>query len=136
MSKKTPTKKGVPPTFDFAPIDYDASVVPFGNSGLQVLGRMSDGGVDPRAPTELTHSVEVNYCSGAIGVVRAEFYRSLDNEDRGGCVIRIKIDDHASSFVPHAVSCPDGVELHMAGEAEGRAMLEALRLLISQARLP
>lgn len=54
-----------------------------------------------------------------------EIRRSCDTGARGGVVITIRNPD--VDFVPWAVVLPDGVEVHIAGEAEAQAILAALR---------
>jgi hypothetical protein len=71
--------------------------------------------------------VRIPYVSGAIGEAKAELFLSGDAGGRGGCVLRLSIDDQSCSLIPVVRSFPDGVELHLGGEAESAAMLDALR---------
>lgn len=63
---------------------------------------------------------------GAVGEVRVLVFRSVDNEDRGGLVIRITIADSGSSFIPYAELLADGMELHVAGDIESKTVAAAL----------
>ena len=103
---------------------------------MKVLGRMSDGGVDPRAEAvPLLIAVAEEFSGGAIGELRGDLFRSTGTMDRGGVVLRLGLRDDASSFLPHAVETPDGIEIHMAGELEGRALVRVLRSLMRLAEM-
>lgn len=95
-------------------------------SNPQVLGRTDDGCVDPRASTTCVHTLSVPFEGGAVGVVYVSVYRSVDDEDRGGLVLKVCIEDKASSFQPHAVNVANGVELHVAGDIEAKSVVRAL----------
>lgn len=95
----------------------------------QILGRAL--GEDPaeardRSTTSAVATVEVPYCTGAIGTARVEVFTSDDDEDRGGIVLRFLIEDHSCSFVPLAKNLENGVELHLSGEAEAQSLIRAL----------
>jgi hypothetical protein len=96
-----------------------------------VLGRLDtdapEDTPDPRAKTTLSAEVRVPFEGGAVGQVTVQIFRSEGDEDRGGVVIRVTIDDQGSSFIPHASLLPNGVELHIAGDIEGRSVVTALR---------
>ncbi len=104
----------------------------------KVLGRMAEDDErerpDPRAGTSLVGAARVPYVSGAVGEVSVELYQSEDQEDRGGVVLRIRTKDDASSFVAHAERIEGGVELHMAGDAEGEALVRALQAALQTYR--
>ena len=97
-----------------------------------ILGRMEDDEfIDSRASTQVVHTVEVPFEGGAIGKVVVTVFKSKDDEDRGGLVFRIALDDQGSSFIPHAVSIENGIELHMAGDIEAKSLVQALKTALS-----
>ena len=99
-----------------------------------VIGRMPDDDdmLDERASTESAASVTVPYEGAAIGSVTVQVFKSVDQEDRGGVVFRITGKDEASSFIPHCVQLPDGLEVHLAGDIEGKSLIRALRSALAQ----
>jgi len=98
-----------------------------------VIGRMADDDqLDGRAGTEQVAAVTVPYEGGAIGSISVAVFKSLDAEDRGGYVVRITGKDEASSFIPHCVQLPDGLEVHIAGDIEGQSLIRALRSALAQ----
>jgi hypothetical protein len=103
-----------------------------------VLGRDKDGShehADPRASTTKEAEVTVPFHGGANGTAKVELFSSDDNEDRGGIVMRLRIVDGDCAFVPTARIFSDGVELHVAGEAEGAAILRAIIGVIAASRI-
>lgn len=88
-----------------------------------------DGGdrPDARSSTRLTGSASVPYVSGAVGETTVSLFQSEDQEDRGGVVLRIITRDASSSFIAHAERIEGGIEIHMAGDAEGEALVRALQ---------
>ena len=97
--------------------------------GPPVLGRSTGDAIEnahARSSTVYVGESAVEYVSGATGVARVELFKSTDGEDRGGFVLRVTIIDGGSSFVPTCKALSNGVELHLAGEAEGDALLRAL----------
>lgn len=88
--------------------------------------------VDGRARTEQVASVTVPYEGAAIGSISVTIFKSVDEEDRGGVVLRVTGKDEASSFIPHCVQLPDGLELHVAGDIEGQSLIRALRSALAQ----
>lgn len=104
------------------------------NAAPTILGRSAGDSPEqahPRASTEKVGEVLVSFSSGAQGVARVELFRSVDNEDRGGVVLRLTVDDHGSSFVPTVSVMSSGVELHLTGDAEADAMLRAISGMIA-----
>lgn len=98
----------------------------------RILGRQEyDDRPDGRAATELVHTVTIPFEAGAVGKLNIETFRSVDNEDRGGLVLRITIEDQGSSFVPYAENVASGVELHMAGDIEAESLVHALKTTLS-----
>ena len=97
-----------------------------------ILGRMEgDELIDSRSFTQLVHTVEVPFVGGAIGKLVVVVFKSQGSEDRGGLVLRITLDDLGSSFIPHAVSLENGIELHMAGDIEAKSLVHALSTALS-----
>lgn len=99
-----------------------------------LLGRLcgeSPESASERSKTVEVASIEIQYTSGAVGSVKAQIFASDDDEDRGGFVLRLTINDGGCSFAPLAVHTSEGLDLHLAGEAEGRAVLAALGGLIA-----
>ena len=84
-----------------------------------------------RASTSKACDEAVEYCSGAVGVARAEVFASTDDEDRGGFVLRLTTEDRGGSFHPTARLVDGGVEVHLAGDAEAEAILRALASAIA-----
>lgn len=98
---------------------------------VMVLGRLEgEQGGHERAPTRLAAVACQSFTSGAVGSVTAALHKSIDREDRGGIVLRLRVDDQGCAFLPLAVTTADGVDLHLAGEAEAEALLIALELLL------
>lgn len=94
----------------------------------KILGRTEDDDyIDERASTSLLTQKEVSFEAGAIGKVSVAVFKSNGTEDRGGLVLRITLDDQASSFVPHSEILENGVELHMAGAVEADSLVKALK---------
>ena len=62
--------------------------------------------------------------------VCVEGFVSLDDEDRGGVVIRLIGNDEG--FMPYAVKTAEGVEMHIAGEGEARAAIANLLAVLSE----
>lgn len=97
-----------------------------------ILGRMeNDELIDSRASTQVVNTVEFPFEGGAIGKIVVTVFKSKDNDDRGGLVFRITLDDQGSSFIPHAVSLENGIELHMAGDIEAQSLVQALKIALS-----
>jgi hypothetical protein len=97
----------------------------------KILGRYiadPDGTPDPRAATSPGPEASVPFSSGAAGTARVQLFLSEDDEDRGGVVMRLSIEDDASCFAPLAISrSPGCVEVHLAGDAEAASLVRALR---------
>jgi len=95
-----------------------------------ILGRNSGESNDQatsRARTSAGPHMSIPFASGAIGEANVEVFTSNDDEDRGGVVIRLSVDDHGSSFIPAVRTTPTGVEIHIAGDAEAACLVRALR---------
>lgn len=104
-----------------------------------LLGRMDGYPIDDkpihdmfrpheRAECSVVASTSVpSYGGGNMEVTR---YASDSDEDRGGCILRIT-HKKGAGFFPYARNIEDGIELHVAGDCEGKAFLEALRAVLA-----
>lgn len=95
-------------------------------------GSISTEDLDERAETKLISTVSVPFQAGAIGTLRVQAFSSMDDEDRGGIVLRITVENDASAFTPYSLNIENGVEVHMAGDAEGKALVYALSESVSK----
>ncbi|HRJ49945.1 MAG: hypothetical protein KF787_01310 [Phycisphaeraceae bacterium] len=94
-----------------------------------ILGRSAGDSPEhasERARTEKVCEVSVPYVSGAVGTAKVELFRSVDDEDRGGVILRLTTEDGGSSFSPTFRVVENGVELHLTGDAEADALLRAI----------
>ena len=98
---------------------------------ISLIGRMDDDSTDERARCEVISTVSIPFEGGAVGEVIATRLASCDNEDRGGCVLSITMNNSASSFLQFARNINGGVEIHMAGDIEAKAFLAALRAVLA-----
>ena len=93
-----------------------------------ILGRTDDDDTtDQRATTRLTSGAFIKFEGGAVGQITVSAYQSNDDEDRGGVVLRVTLENDASSFTPVAKNVANGIEIHMAGDIEGKALIRALK---------
>jgi hypothetical protein len=100
-----------------------------------ILGRNPEnpgGAPSLHAHVQEAASASLNYATGATGQASVTVYRSEQNLDRGGMVLRFAIENGESSFLPTATLTPKGVDLHIAGEAEAEAMIIALQTALVQ----
>ena len=98
----------------------------------KILGRVeNDGYIDQRASTHALRTVDVSFEAGAVGKLTVTVFKSNDEEDRGGLIFRITLDDIGSSFIPHAIALENGIELHMAGDIESKSLVQALKSVLS-----
>jgi len=86
-----------------------------------------------RSGTTLLASASVPFDGAAIGVATVNVFESTGGGDDGGFVLRCTIRNDASAFQPHAVLIANGVDLHVAGDAEADALLSALHQATAQA---
>jgi hypothetical protein len=84
-----------------------------------------------RAPTREGPTVNVPFVGWACGEVVVKTFLSIDDEDCGGVVIRLTVENPDNAFLPHAEILPNGVEIHMAGQDEGACLIRALRAVMS-----
>ena len=61
-----------------------------------------------------------------------EKFKSDGDDEAGGFVLRFLGADQEQSHIPYGVNIELGLEVHLAGETEARAMLVALRRLLSE----
>ena len=88
-----------------------------------------------RASTTHTAAATVAFFgvnSGGELAMAVDIFESTDDEDRGGVVVRIRLPQTAGDFIPVARQLADGVEIHMAGDEEGAALLAALTLALAR----
>lgn len=86
-----------------------------------------------RASTKRIATVTVEVLATA-GELSVTLYESLDDEDRGGVVIEVEAEGDYRDFVPVVVETDRGVQLHVAGDGEAKALLTALRYLLAAKR--
>lgn len=87
--------------------------------------------MQPRASTTDGSSLTEIFHGGAEGTLHVSLHHSTDVEDRGGFVLRLKIDSDGQAFVPYAVNIDGGVDIHVAGETEGKRILAALQAILA-----
>ena len=101
-----------------------------------LIARQADNDLAVRAETTHKFSKTVPYAGGVQGDVTLSIYRSTDIDDRGGVVLRITSKcPSGDAFLAHAKVIDGGIEVHMAGEAEGNALLDALREGIAEMKV-
>ena len=101
-----------------------------------IVGRTEDNDLVTRAKTKLVYGKTVPYSGGVAGEVTVSIYRSTDITARGGVVLRITSTcPSGDAFLAHAEAIDGGVELHMAGETESCALLDALREGIAEMKV-
>lgn len=102
---------------------------------VDLVGRAADyndhdGEVRAQAPLMVSASVRER--GGVDVIARAQLFRSSEDFDRGGVVIRIGLRSiTGGGFKPWARMVNSGVEIHVAGDAESEAVVAALRALLS-----
>lgn len=97
----------------------------------KIIGRGELNDEDERSSSTHLHEVSVPFEGGAVGTLHVSIFRSSSAEDRGGLVIRVTLNNEASSFVPTAKKIPEGIEIHMAGDIEARSLVHALRTALA-----
>ncbi len=80
-----------------------------------------------RATTWLRAATDVAFEDCVCGTATAALYESDNEGSRGGIVLRLTIDDEGGALIPHGVLLPNGVEVHLAGDAEALALIHALQ---------
>lgn len=94
---------------------------------VQSNGLIAEAQLDSRATTAPVSAVSIPLQGSVLGTLHVQAFASTDDEDRGGIVLRITIDSDAGAFLPYSVNIDKGVELHMAGDVEGKALNTALK---------
>lgn len=85
---------------------------------------------DERAPTVSRVKVGVSYLPPD-GDLFVEVFESLDDEDRGGVVLRFETTERDYGFIAHAEETENGVDLHFPGDGEAAAFLHALQVALA-----
>lgn len=98
----------------------------------KVIGRGEFDDEDDRSSTIHVRTVTERFEGGAVGALNISVFKSSSNEDRGGLVVRITIEDQGSSFLPTTRRIPNGIEVHMAGDIEARSLVKALRIVLTE----
>ncbi len=88
-----------------------------------------------RAGTELLAKDDEFFWGANEGNVALELRKSNDDEDRGGFILRITSNTDDENFVAYARNIPKGVEVHLAGDGEGRALIRVLTKVLSEAKV-
>jgi len=86
----------------------------------------------PVATTVFVAGEKENFRGNANGVAMIEKFESDAGGEAGGFVLRFRVKDEEQSRIPYGVNVENGVEVHLAGETEARAMLVALRRLLKE----
>lgn len=94
---------------------------------LKIIARNYDNTEDERAGTVSGPQMSIEFVSGAQGTAKVQTFISLDDEDRGGVILKFEIIDGDCAFIPCATKTKNGVELHFAGEAEAKSLINALK---------
>lgn len=104
----------------------------------RVGSSLEQGPTTERAGTKLVVEVRTDYTTGVIGTSKVKIYQSLDDEDRGGVVIDIEIDNDSGGFAPNCemLSGHDpydrkgAIRITLLGDAESTSVLIALKKAI------
>lgn len=94
----------------------------------------SNSKATPVATTTLAACAKENFSGGANGQALVERFQSERDGEGGGFVLRFLVADQEQSRIPYGVNVRHGTEVHLAGEAEARAMLVALRKLLNDSQ--
>jgi hypothetical protein len=86
----------------------------------------------PVAATAFVAGEKERFFGGANGMALVEKFESDAGGEAGGFVLRFLVADEEQSRIPYGVNIENGVEVHLAGETEARAMLVALRRLLNE----
>jgi len=86
----------------------------------------------PIAATVFVGGEKENFSGGANGTALVEKFASNADGEAGGFVLRFLVKDEEQSRLPYSMNVENGVEVHLAGETEARAMLVALRRLLNE----
>lgn len=86
----------------------------------------------PVATTTVVSNEKEDFSGGANGQALVEKFESDGDGEAGGYVLRFLVADQEQSRIPYGLNIELGVEVHLAGETEARAMLVALRKLLGE----
>lgn len=101
---------------------------------MKILGRSpkeKSSEASERAQAKAGPKMEIDYVSGAQGTAVVQVFTSEDDEDRGGVMLRFTVKQPDCSFIPALKDIDDGVELHIAGDAEAASFIKALRGILA-----
>lgn len=96
--------------------------------GPCIIGRFEEGDTDERAETVKRLEVSVHHHFDSD--VSVQLFESVDDEDRGGVVLRLQSTLSGGGWDAHVVQHAKGVDLHFCGDGEAAAFLEALRVIV------
>jgi hypothetical protein len=95
-----------------------------------MLGRHEDDLVYERASTRLAASIDHEFVGHSTGGshARVELFVSNDWANRGGAVLRLRVDQpDGGTFVPMSKNIDNGVELYLAGDEEADVFIMAVQ---------
>jgi hypothetical protein len=98
-----------------------------------LMGRNDEAGVlSHRTDAPLRVAATVKHCGFTGSRAKVQIFRSAEDFDRAGVVIRISMrNEDGEGFMPWARVTAQGVEVHIAGENEARAVMDALRVALA-----
>ena len=99
---------------------------------LKIIGRNSYDEGNERADTVPGPQKSLKFVSGAQGTAKVQMFTSVDDEDRGGVILKFEIIDGDCEFIPFARMTEKGAELHFAGDAEAENLINALKSVLGK----
>lgn len=96
-------------------------------SSPKLIGRLPKGAfrdllTDERSETFESAQSKTRFTADVLGKVTVTLFESKGDGDRGGFVLRILVEGEGGEpFLPHVVTLPNGIEVHVAGEHEAYA---------------
>jgi hypothetical protein len=97
-----------------------------------LLARTPDDKLRQLAHTRWVASACHEFVGGVCGVARVEAFASERHGNRGGFVVRMRVDHDGRALLPSVKLLDDGVELHLAGDDEAEALCVALIQVLAQ----
>lgn len=98
-----------------------------------IVGRDGEDVLLTRAQTTRKATATSSFCGSEWGSARADLYESVDYEDRGGIVLRLRAStDTGGNFLPHATEIEGGVEICFAGDGEAEAFCRLLSRVLAE----